>query len=144
MMADRGVVWYPTLAAGEAISGYQGWRKGVDPDPSRIVNKKRVFKIAMEEGVSIGMGGDVGVFDHGDNAWELELLVEYGLSPLEAMRSVTSLNAETFHVDDRGRIGEGLLADLVAVRGDPTQDIMATYDVAFVMKGGVIVREDGD
>jgi len=144
LMADRGVVWYPTLAAVEAISSYQGWKKGVDPDPSRIVNKKRIFKIAMEEGVSIGMGGDVGVFDHGDNAWELELLVEYGMTALEAMRSVTSLNARTFHIEDRGRISEGLLADLVAVRGDPTEDIMASYDVAFVMKGGDIVRLDSE
>lgn len=142
MMAEHGVVWYPTLAAGEAISSYSGWEKGVDPDPGRITRKKATFKMAMEEGVSIGMGGDVGVYDHGDNAWELELLVEYGMTALEAMRSVTSLNATTFHIEDRGRIAAGLLADLVAVSGDPTQDIMATYDVRFVMKGGEIVRDD--
>ena len=143
MMAERGVVWYPTLAAVEAIQGYSGWRKGIDPEPARITVKKRVFRMALEEGVLIGMGGDVGVYQHGNNAWEMELMVEYGMTPLAVMRAVTSLNADTFHLADRGRISAGLLADLVAVLDDPTENIMAAYDVRFVMKGGVVVRNEG-
>ena len=142
MMVERGVVWYPTLAAVEAIQGYSGWKKGIDPEPARITVKKRVFQMALEEGVLIGMGGDVGVYQHGNNAWEMELMVEYGMTPLDVMRAVTSLNADTFHLADRGRIAEGLLADLVAVSDDPTENIMAAYDVRFVMKGGVVVRNE--
>ncbi len=142
MMAERGVVWYPTLAAVEAIQGYSGWRKGIDPEPARITIKKRVFRMALEEGVLIGMGGDVGVYYHGNNAWEMELMVEYGMTPLDVMRAVTSLNSDTFHLADRGRIAKGLLADLVAVSDDPTENIMAAYDVRFVMKGGVVVRNE--
>jgi len=141
MMADRGVVWYPTLAAVEAISSYSGWEKGSDPEPNRITVKKAAMKMAIEEGVSIGMGGDVGVYSHGKNAWEMELMVEYGMTPLDVLRSTTSLNARTFHVDNRvGSIQEGLLADLVAVRGNPAEDISAVWNVVFVMKDGEVVR----
>lgn len=142
MMASRGVVWYPTLAAVEAISSYGGWQKGEDPDPDRIANKKRIFKQALELGVPIGMGGDVGVYPHGENAWEMELMVEYGMSQLDVLRATTSLNADTFHLADRGRIGPGLLADLVAVRGNPLEDMSAVRAVQMVMKGGQIVRHD--
>ena len=142
-MAENGVVWYPTLAAVEAISSYGGWKKGEDPDPARIVVKKAAFRTALEEGVQIGMGGDVGVYHHGKNAWEMELMVEYGMSPLAVMQAVTSLNAKTFHLNDRGTIKAGMLADLVATKGDPTQDISAAWNVVFVMQGGDIVRSDG-
>ncbi len=142
MMAARGVVWYPTLAAVEAIMGYNGWRKGIDPDPARIANKKTIFRQAMEIGVKIGMGGDVGVYDHGDNAWEMELMVEYGMTPLDVLRATTSLNADTFHLSDRGRVKEGLLADLVAVSGNPADDVSAVRNVMLVMKGGEIVRNE--
>lgn len=142
-MRDAGVVWYPTLAAVEAISSYSGWKKGVDPTPARIAHKKELVKKALASGVKIGMGGDVGVFTHGKNAWELELLVEYGMSPLAAMQAVTSLNATTFHLETKvGRIQKGLLADLVAVKGDPTTDIKAVWDVVFVMKDGSVFRDD--
>ena len=142
MMRDRGVVWYPTLAAVEAISSYGGWRKGEDPDPARIANKKRVFRMAMDLGVKIGMGGDVGVYPHGQNAWEMELMVEYGMSTIDVLRAATSLNADTFRLTDRGRVAEGLLADLVAVEGNPAESMSAARDVRFVMKGGDIVRQD--
>lgn len=141
MMADRGVVWYPTLAAVEAISGYGGWRKGEDPDPVRIANKKRIFRQAMALGVPIGMGGDVGVYPHGENAWEMELMVEYGMSELDVLRATTSLNADTFHLRDRGRIASGLLADLVAVEGNPLDDMSTVRDVRLVMKGGETVLD---
>ena len=143
LMAERGVVWYPTLAAVESISSYSGWKKGVDPEPQRIAIKKAVMKVAMEEGVTIGMGGDVGVYTHGKNALEMELLVEYGMSPLQVLRASTSVNARTFHVSDRvGSIKPGLLADLVAVTGKPDQDIKAVWNVVFVMKDGEVFRKD--
>jgi imidazolonepropionase-like amidohydrolase len=143
MMAERGVVWYPTLAAVEAISSYSGWKKGSDPEPGRITTKKAVMKMALEEGVSIGMGGDVGVYSHGKNAWEMELMVEYGMTPLDVLRATTSLNARTFHIDNRvGSIKEGLLADLVAVKGNPAKDIAAVWDVVFVMKDGEVFRHE--
>ncbi|GMQ81681.1 MAG: amidohydrolase family protein [Rhodothermia bacterium] len=140
LMEERGIVWYPTLAAVEAISSYAGWRKGKDPDPSRIVQKKNVFRRALDSGVVIGLGSDVGVFTHGENAWELELLVEYGMTPLEAMRAATSVNAETFHLTDRGVVQPGFLADLVVMLGDPTTDIGAARKVELVMKGGRILK----
>lgn len=141
MMASRGVVWYPTLAAVEAISSYGGWTKGIDPDPERIVAKKAVFRKALDLGVKIGMGGDVGVYPHGENAWEMELMVEYGMLPIEVLRAATSLNADTFHLADRGRIRAGLLADLVAVAGNPLDDMHVIRDVRLVVKGGEVVRD---
>jgi imidazolonepropionase-like amidohydrolase len=143
MMAQKGVVWYPTLAAVEAISSYSGWEKGKDPEPSRITNKKALVKQALSLGVQIGMGGDVGVYSHGKNAWEMELLVEYGMTPLAVLQAATSLNATTFHQEDKvGRVKQGLFADLIAVRGDPTKDIKAIWDVTFVMKDGVVYRNE--
>jgi imidazolonepropionase-like amidohydrolase len=93
-------------------------------------------------GVPIGMGGDVGVYPHGENAWEMELMVEYGMTTLDVLRATTSLNADTFHLQDRGRIKAGLLADLVVVEGNPLDDMSAVRDVRLVMKGGVIVRSE--
>ena len=88
------------------------------------------------------MGGDVGVFAHGDNVREMELLVhEYGFSAAEVLRQATSGNANIFRLNDRGNIRAGLLADLVSVAGDPTADVAALRQMRFVMKGGVIVRQ---
>ncbi len=140
LMAERGVAFCPTLAAGEAISQYGGWRKGEQPDPARIVAQHAALRLAMEAGTGICFGGDVGVYDHGDNVWEAELMVEYGMPVLDVLRATTSGNADMFGLEDRGRLSSGLLADLIAVRGDPTTDISALRQVAFVMKGGVIHR----
>jgi imidazolonepropionase-like amidohydrolase len=141
LMAERGVALCPTLGAGAATAMYAGWRKGVDPEPERIQRKRESFRIALEEGVPMCFGGDVGVFDHGDNVWELELMVEYGMPVLDALKSATSGNARILGLDDElGFVREGFLADLVAVEGDPTADISALRQVRFVMKDGVVYR----
>jgi imidazolonepropionase-like amidohydrolase len=141
LMKQRGVALCPTVAATDAISQYRGWKRGQGPDPERVLAKHRAVQAARQAGVTFAMGGDVGVFAHGDNARELELLVQdYGFSPLEVLRAATSGNARIFHLADRGRLAPGLLADLVAVTGDPTQQIQALRQVKLVMKGGVVVE----
>ncbi len=138
LMAERGVALCPTIAAGDAILQYRGWRNGIDPEPARIREKRRSFKAALDAGVTIVAGGDVGVFPHGDNVRELELMVEYGMPVMDVLRSVTSGNADVFGMAKKvGRIRPGLLADLVAVEGDPTKDISALRRVRWVMKNGV-------
>jgi imidazolonepropionase-like amidohydrolase len=142
LMKSKGVAFCPTVAAGDAVSQYQGWHKGTDPEPDRIRKKRESMKAAREAGVTFAMGGDVGVFAHGDNAREMELLVhEYGFSPLDVLRQTTSGNAKIFHLEDRGRIAPGLLADLVSVSGDPPKDVAALRQIHLVMKGGAIFHQ---
>jgi imidazolonepropionase-like amidohydrolase len=141
LMAQRGVALCPTLAAGEAIRQYRGWRKGVDAEPAQITEKRASFRRALAARVIICNGSDAGVFAHGDNGRELELMVEYGLPPLDALKAATSVNAKLLHVEDRvGAIRVGFLADLVAVEGDPTVRIADLRKVKLVMKNGDVVR----
>lgn len=141
LMKEKGVALCPTLAAGDALLQYGGWKKGSDPEPARITAKKKSFQAALAAGVTIAMGGDVGVYAHGTNAREMELMVEYGMKPLAVLRSATSVNADVFGYANRiGRIRKGLLADLVAVDGDPSVDMRNCRKVLLVVKDGKLVR----
>jgi len=140
LMAERGVALCPTLAAPDAILQYRGWNKGVDPEPARITQKKKSFKAALAAGVPIVAGGDVGVFPHGDNVRELELMVEYGMPAAEVLHAVTAGNARLLGLEDRGRVEAGLLADLVAVEGRPEEQISDLRKLRWVMKDGKVVR----
>ncbi|MFI5128774.1 MAG: amidohydrolase family protein [Chitinophagales bacterium] len=141
LMKEKKVALCPTLAATEAYEMYSGWRKGIDPDPERLVQKKKSFATAVKLGVTICMGGDVGVYAHGDNAREMELMVDYGMKPLDVLRSTTSINADEFGYGDKiGRIRKGLLADMVAVEGDPSKDIKDIRKIRLVIKNGIIYK----
>jgi len=139
LMKEKKVALCPTLAAGEATEQYKGWKKGIDPPTERVENKHRTFRLALDAGVTICMGGDVGVFAHGDNAREMELMVEYGMKPVDVLRSATSVNADVFgYADKIGRIKKGLLADIIAVEGNPAEAIHVVRKVKMVMKDGTI------
>jgi imidazolonepropionase-like amidohydrolase len=142
LMVEKNVAFCPTLAAGDATSQYAGWKKGVDPEPARLARKRVTFKAALDAGVKMCFGGDVGVYAHGDNVRELELMVDYGMSPAAALVAATSGNASYFRQGERyGRVKPGLLADLIAVEGDPAANIKALRQVKFVMKGGKVFKE---
>ncbi|HET9455632.1 MAG TPA: amidohydrolase family protein [Gemmatimonadaceae bacterium] len=141
LMRERGVMLCPTVAAGHAIQQYRGWQPATQPEPASVLAKRASLRLALDAGVTICNGSDVGVFAHGDNARELELLVAYGMSPLQALASATSINARMLQWEDRvGAVRAGLLADLVGVEGNPAADISALRRVRFVMKDGVIFR----
>lgn len=137
LMKEKGVALCPTLAAGDAVLQYNGWRKGIDPEPERITIKKKSFQSALKNGVTICMGGDVGVYSHGDNAREMELMVDYGMKPLDVLRSATSVNADVFGYGDRiGKIKKGFLADIIAVQGDPSSNISTIRNTMLILKDG--------
>lgn len=141
MMKEKGIGFCPTLAAGDAITQYRGWNKATDPEPERIQQKRKSFKTALEAGVQIVFGGDVGVFRHGENYREMELMVAYGMKPLAVLETATSGNAKMFHLDNLGALKEGFIADIIAVKGNPSVNISAVKNVSFVMKDGVVYKE---
>ena len=142
LMKQKGVALCPTLAAGHATSQYSGWKPGEQPEPQGVQRKRASFKLALDAGVTIAAGSDVGVFAHGDEARELELMVAYGMPAIDTLKSTTSVNAKVMHMETQiGRVAPGLFADLIAVAGDPTKDISATRKVSFVMKNGAVVKK---
>jgi imidazolonepropionase-like amidohydrolase len=141
-MKEKNIALCPTLAAGDAVAQYGGWKKATDPEPARVAAKRKSFAAALQSGVTICMGGDVGVYTHGDNAREMEMMVDYGMKPMDVLRSATSVNASVFgYADKIGRIKKGLLADLVMVAGDPSTSIQDIRRVLFVMKDGKIYKQ---
>lgn len=142
LMAEKGVVFFPTLTAVESTSTYfGGYVAGKTPPTAAMTNADRAFKLAVKNGVTIGMGSDVGVFRHGDNARELVWLVKEGMSPAQALLAATAVDAKVLgRANDLGQLKPGYLADIVAVQGDPTQSIEATKAVVFVMKGGQVAK----
>ena len=140
LMKEKGVCFCPTLAAGDAVSQYKGWKKGQEPEPERVQEKRKTFKMAMDLGVRICMGGDVGVFPHGDNAREMEMMVQYGMKSIDVLRSSTSINAESFKIKDLGMIKQEFLADILIVEGNPVEQISDIRKVKVVVKDGVVVR----
>jgi imidazolonepropionase-like amidohydrolase len=137
LMKEKNIALCPTLAASDAVTQYSGWKKGTEPEPENITAKRKSFQLALQAGVTICMGGDVGVFAHGDNAREMEL--SYGMKPIDVLRSATKVNAEVFGYSNKlGRLQKGLFADIIAVEGNPVDNISNIRNTRLVMKDGVV------
>jgi len=142
LMHDRGTALCATIAASEAYARYFEQWNGQEPAPESVQENRRSFNLAIKAGVPMCMGGDVGVYTHGKNWLEMEAMQRAGMPAAEVMIAATSGNAKIFRLADRGQVKPGLLADLVAVDGDPTRDVSAVRNVRLVMKGGQVVRND--
>jgi imidazolonepropionase-like amidohydrolase len=143
LMAERGIPLIPTLTAWEAYAQYfEHYVPGTSPPSEWMRQSAEAFKLALKSGVIIGCGSDVGVFTHGTNYRELEWMVRDGMTPVQALNAATAIDAKILHKESEiGRIRPGMLADLVAIPGDPTQNIAAIEHVGFVMKGGVVYKQ---
>jgi imidazolonepropionase-like amidohydrolase len=140
LMRDRHIALCPTIAASEAYARYFEHWNGQEPAPESVQENRRSFQLASKAGVPICMGGDVGVYTHGQNWLEMDAMQRAGMPAADVLIAATSGNARILHLSDRGAIRPGLLADLVAVQGDPTRDLSAVRQIRLVMKGGQVVR----
>ena len=144
LMKQKDVALCPTLAAAEAMELYKGYKIGQTPEPAGLTLKRKSFKAAMDAGVRIVNGSDMGVFAHGTGARELELMVEYGMPAAKALQAATSEAAKALGLETRtGSIRPGLQADLIAVEGDPVQQISAIRKIRLVLKQGQLVLDRG-
>ncbi|HTE27662.1 metal-dependent hydrolase family protein [Flavitalea sp.] len=137
LMKLKGVALCPTLSAGDAVEQYKGWNKSAGKEPIRIIEKRKSFAAALAAGVTICMGGDVGVYAHGDNAREMEMMVDYGMKPIDVLKSATSVNADVFGISrEVGRLRPGLVADIIAVDGNPSVSISDVRKIRLIIKDG--------
>jgi len=136
LMRERDVALCPTLAASEAMARYGGWKPG-EPDHPRITKAKAMFARALRSGVTIACGSDVGVFSHGDNTRELELMVDYGMTPTRAIQSATIVAAQVLGEGKQlGQLVAGSYADVVVLSADPLADVSVIRNPVMVIKGG--------
>jgi len=136
LMAERHVALCPTITAGA------GPWPPANPDAPAAQRKRASFKAALDAGVTIINGSDVGTFPHGDNARELDAMVAYGMPIAAALKSATSVAAKVLHMESQiGAVKAGLYADVVAFDGDPTKDLSALRRVKFVMKNGTVYKQ---
>jgi len=146
LMKKHGTYLVPTVFAGDAVEKF-GKQLGL---PDKLIEKAKMlnakkresYRKAIQGGVKIAYGTDAGVFPHGQNAVDFKLLVELGLSPMQAIQSATLVAAELLdHTDQLGSIQAGKYADLVAVKSDPLKDIAVLENISWVMKGGVVYKD---
>lgn len=148
MMKQKGTYYVPTLMAVQGLS--EQMQKGVAIPPAikvkaeaAIASVHKTFQKALAKGVKIGLGTDAAVYPHGRNAEEFHQMVDLGMTPIDALKAGTSADADLLGLSSKiGTLESGKLADVVAVPGDPVQNIRATEHVMFVMKEGVIYKDD--
>ena len=141
LMRENNVAFCPTLAATHSITMYRSdWDGSKNTEPQVIKEKRAMFETALQSGVTIIAGGDVGVFEHGQNALELQLMVDYGMNPIAVLKSVTAVNAQVFGLQNLGQIKKGFLADVIAVPGNPITDISVLYAPSLVIKDGQLIK----
>jgi len=143
LMKEKGIGFCPTIAAGWSIATYSGWDFLKDnEEPERIRQKRASIKLALAADVPWVFGGDVGVFPHGENWIEAQLMEEFGINVKQVLQSMTSGNAEIFHLSNLGQLKEGFLADIIAIEGNPMEDLSHLEEVQFVMKDGRLYKRE--